>query len=53
MRKKCAERFRALSKTPGGKLGMRADKFGWPVAFTEFKSVLGMGEEVLFGETLK
>ncbi len=56
MRKKCAKRFSTLSKTPGGimlRLGRRADKFGWPVEFKEFKSTLGMGEGVLFGETLK
>ena len=43
IRKKCDERFRALSKTPGGimlRLGIRADKFGWPVEFKEFKSML-------------
>src|SRR3989344_9692579 len=56
IRRKCAERFSALSKTPGGimlRLGRRADKFGWPVEFNEFKSVLGVGKGVLFGETLK
>jgi len=53
IRRKCAERFSALSKTPGGKLGMRADRFGWPVEFKEFKSVVGVEEGVLFGETLK
>ena len=35
------------------RLGRRADKFGWPVEFKEFKSVLGVGKGVLFGETLK
>lgn len=35
------------------RLGIRADKFGWPVEFKEFKSILGVGEGMLFGETLK
>ena len=35
------------------RLGRRADKFGWPVEFKEFKSILGVGEGILFGKTLK
>ena len=35
------------------RLGRRADKFGWPVEFKEFKSVVGVEKGVLFGETLK
>ena len=35
------------------RLGRRADKLGWPVTFKEFKSILEVGEGVLFGETLK